>query len=180
MGRYSNYKENRPKDFWPTVDPDAITPVFEMFVRGKTYAEPCWGDGSLEGLLTGAGAVCRWASDIRPNDWYTCDALDVTKQDVSGCDLIITNPPFSWEMLKTLLDHLPTLKPTWLLLPASQMHNKRMGPYMRNCKEIVSVGRLYWVNGPDDPSPHKGIKGKEDYCWYLFYPSEQSTRFWGR
>lgn len=179
MGRYSNYTVDRPKDFWPSVDPDIITPVFEMFIRGKRYAEPCWGDGALERLI-GDRAFCGWASDIRPNDSYTCDALDILREDLKGIDLIITNPPFSWPLLKPLLGHLPTLKPTWLLLPASQMHNKRMGPYIRNCKEIVSIGRLYWINGPDDTGPNRGTKGKEDYCWYLFHDKEQTTRFWGR
>jgi hypothetical protein len=172
MGRYSDYNEVREKDHWPTVDPDATPSVFKDMIKGKYYAEPCCGDGALKKLLDGdCSAICLWASDIRDNPWCVRDALEITKEDLSGCDLIITNPPFSWSLLKPLLDHLSTLKPTWLLLPANYMHNKRMGPYMKNCSDIISIGRLYWVNK---------TKGKEDYCWYQFHNKPKVTLFWGR
>jgi hypothetical protein len=145
--------------------------MFKEMVKGKRYAEPCCGNGKLELLLRDCGANCVWASDIRDNFCWVQDALELTKEELTFCDLIITNPPFSWSLLKPLLDHLPTLKPTWLLLPANYMHNKRMGPYMKNCSDIISIGRLYWVNK---------TKGKEDYCWYQFHNKPKVTLFWGR
>lgn len=178
MGKRSNMTvTDRPKDFWGTVDPDAMVPMFVEKVRGKTYAEPCYGVGDLEDLLMDV-ATCKWRSDVR--ETVRCsqvkDALDITSQDLLGVDLIITNPPFKWEWLEPLLKHLPTLKPTWLLLPADFMHNKRSQPCMLYCSDIVSVRRLYWISGSQ-----RGVKGKDNYCWYLFHDKPQySTKFWGK
>lgn len=171
MGKYSKFEEKRPKDFWGTVDSDATKPL-APWVEGKTYAEPCYGDGDLEIQLIGY-AECKWRSDIRVDTKYGfgTDATILTKEDLYYCDLIITNPPFKWEWLQPLLDHLPTLKPTWLLLPADSMHNKRMAPYMAYCERVLSVGRLYWVLDPDV----KPIKGKDNYIW-AFWPDLETKR----
>jgi len=176
MGKRSNLKvEDRPKDYWPTVDPDAIPPKFIEMVRGMTYAEPCYGNGDLEDLLMEV-ATCKWRSDVRETvgSSKVIDALDITKEDLQGTDCIITNPPFSWGLLKPLLDYLPTLKPTWFLLPADVAHNKRMGPYMEKCAHMVSVGRLYWMENK--------VRGVDNYCWYRFHGDkwDYGTRFWGR
>jgi len=175
MGKRSNLKvENRPKDFWGTVDPDAIPPKFVDMVRGRTYAEVCYGNGDLEDLLMEV-ATCKWRSDVRETVGCSkvLDALDITKQDLQGIDMIVTNPPYDWKLLQPLLDHLPTLKPTWLLLPADMMHNKRMGPYMKNCAWVLSIGRLYWMENK--------VKGVDNFAWYGFYENWLLvTRFVGR
>lgn len=175
MGKRSGFREMRPRDLWGTVDPDAVKSLLP-FIVGKTYAEPCVGYGDLIKLLDNR---CEWASDVFSEVGQGVDATELTKDDLKDCDLIITNPPFSWSLLEPLLKHLPTLKPTWLLLPADFMHNKRSGPYMKNCQSIVSIGRLYWVLDEGV----KPIKGKENYCWY-FWPKlsngEYGTKFYGR
>lgn len=163
MGKREEEKRpRREKDYYGTIDPDAIVPKFISLVYGKTYAEPCYGNGCLEDLLMEV-ATCKWRSDIR--ETVACskqmDALDITKSDLQGIDMIITNPPYDWGMLKPLLDYLPTLKPTWFLLPADHMHNKRMAHYMRKCAHVVSVGRLYWMENR--------VKGVDNYVWYRFH-----------
>jgi hypothetical protein len=182
MGKNSNYKVKRPRDYWPTVDPDCMVEPFVAAVRGKTYAEPCYGAGDLEDRLMDA-ATCKWRSDLEPQvpSATQHNALYLTKDNLSGCDLIITNPPYHWSMLEPLLKHLPTLKPTWLLLPADFMHNKRSGPYMRNCAKVIAIGRMFWINGKDDTHPWKGTKGKDNYCWYRFHDHwGEPTVFIGR
>jgi hypothetical protein len=88
--------------------------------------------------------------------------------------LICTNPPYTWDILKKLLDYLPKLKPTWMLLPADMMHNKRMAPYMKVCRRVVSVGRVRWVEGTKSSST-------DNFAWYLFNPEEPGpTIFIGR
>lgn len=167
MGKRSNTKEGtyqaferKSRDFYGTVDPDAVKPLLP-FITGKTFAEPCYGQGNLVELLEQEGILTFFCSDIEPHeDLDRCiPAQELLDDHVRDCDLIITNPPFSWPLLKPLLDHLPTLKPTWLLLPADVIHNKRMAPYMEKCSYIVSVGRLWW-------QPNK-IKGVDNYVWLL-------------
>lgn len=174
MGKRSDYKEERPKDFWGTIDPNAISPTFLSMIRGSNYAEPCYGDGDLEDLLMDV-SNCKWRSDVRETVWSSKvkDATKLTKRHLEDCDMIITNPPFKWSLLQPLLDHLPTLRPTWLLLPADVAHNKRMGPYMARCAWMVSVGRLYWM-------PNK-VRGVDNYCWFRFHETwDTETRFVGR
>lgn len=181
MGRYSNYDVKRPRDFWPTVDPDAVRPL-SPFIKGDKYVEPCAGAGDLINLI-GDHATCVKAYDLEPQSDKVIkkDALTLEKKDLYEATVLITNPPFSWDLVQPLLEHLPTLKPTWMLLPASVMHNKRMGVYMKRCARVVSIGRLYWIN-KDAPNPNEGKKGKEDYCWYRFHSSacEEGTLFYGR
>ena len=160
MGKRQQSFEKRPRDYYATVDPDAVKPLIP-FIRGLKVAEPCAGNGDLAMLLE---PDCRvvWESDIEPQNKhiYKRDALGLDSIDLSDTDVIVTNPPFSWNLLQPLLDHLPTLKPTWLLLPADVMHNKRMGPYINKCTEIVSVGRLYWMDNK--------VKGVDNFAWFLF------------
>jgi hypothetical protein len=162
MGKRDNDKFKRvEKDFYGTLDPSAIVPAFVGRVRGMRYAEPCYGEGHLEDLLMDV-ATCMWRSDIRETVGPSLvkDATSLCLYDLRGCDTIITNPPYKWPMLKPLLDHLPTLKPTWLLLPADYMCNIRMGPYMKQCETVIAVGRLYWL-------PNK-VKGVSNFAWYKF------------
>jgi len=175
MGKREKIKKpRRDKDFYGTIDPDAIPPKFAEMIRGKTYADPMYGNGDLEDLLMDV-ATCKWRSDIRETvaSSGVMDALSLEKEDLRGVDFVLSNPPYQWDLLKPLLDHLPNLKPTWFLLPADSMHNVRMGPYMRNCAWVVSIGRLYWMENK--------VKGVDNYCWYQFRSSrDYDTRFIGR
>ena len=172
MGKRSNKGEARPRDYWPTIDPDAVKPLIP-FIRGLRVAEPCAGNGDLSMLLE---PDCRvvWESDLDPQNKHILqkNAIFLHKGDLLGCDVIVTNPPFTWKLLQPLLEYLPTLLPTWLLLPADVAYNKRMGPYMKSCRSIVSVGRLYWVDNK--------VKGVDNYAWFEFVNEQVETVFYGR
>ena len=162
----------RDRDFYGTVDPDAVKPLIP-FIKGLNVAEPCAGNGDLSMLLEPDVKVV-WESDLDPQNKHILqkNARYLHKGDLSDCDAIVTNPPFTWELLQPLLDHLPTLLPTWLLLPADCFHNKRMGPYVEKCSDIVSVGRLYWVDNK--------VKGVDNYVWGRFTNEKTKTTFYGR
>jgi len=170
------------KDFYATVDPKAIPPTLVHFIRGRTYAEPCYGEGDLEDLLMDV-ATCRWRSDIRPtvDSSRVFDAGDLTSEHLKGCDLIITNPPYTKAVLLPLISHLVSLKPTWLLLPSDMAHNQYFTPYMKGCSKVVSIGRLCWF-----PKEGKRVASTENYIW-AFWPkgslepgSENETVFYTR
>jgi hypothetical protein len=177
MSKFELY-EPQPRDFWRTTDPNAFGPLVP-FIRGATYAEPCYGAGDLEDGLMDI-ATCKWRSDIDPQvgSAKKKNALDLTKEDLHECDYIVSNPPFGWGMLEPLLKHLPTLKPTWFLLPADFMHNKRARPYLDRCGTIVSVGRLFFHKS-GEPLSIKYSRGTANHCWYKFHTYEEDTRFIG-
>ena len=179
MGKRELEKAPRaPRDLYPTCDPAAVEALAPFLDPTGAYVEPCAGDGSLIKLLASVAPDmwCMGAYDIDPmvNKITQRNCLTLTANDVEGADCFITNPPFHWDMLRPILDHLPTLLPTWLLLPSDSMHNKRMSPYMDFCSDVVSVGRLYWFKD-------KPIKGVDNYCWYKFNANyEGFTRFHAR
>ena len=177
MGKREEVKKPKvDKDFYATIDPDAVTPLIP-YIRGCTYAEPFYGNGDLEDLLMDA-ATCGWRSDIRntTGSSFVMDALRLDKFDLTLCDTIISNPPFTKSVLLPCIEHLSKLKPTWLLLPADMLHNKYMTPYMKKCELVLSVGRLCWF--PNDQG--KMVKGVDNYCWYKFVDYDTNTTFKGR
>lgn len=174
MGKRSDFPKVE-KDYYPTTDPRAVEPLVP-FIRGKTYAEPCYGNGDLEDLLMDV-AICKWRSDVRETvgSSKVLDAMSLTKGDLEGIDLIVTNPPFTKTVLMPMLAHFITLKPTWLLLPADYAHNVYFGDAMRKCAKMVSVGRLKWIKD----SKHTSV---DNFCWYFWpqHSTHQQTIFVGR
>jgi hypothetical protein len=159
MGKRSEF-ELKPRDKYYTIDPNSVKDMGK-FWDNKTYYEPCAGDGDLVKLLnvhTKAGFV--GASDIETDRYPNIAAEELTATNVEAADMFITNPPFTRQVLLPIIDHLTSLKSTWLLLPADTMHNIYFSPYMNKCSKVVSIGRMYW-------EPNK-VRGKDNYCWYFF------------
>lgn len=175
MGKRDNNKfERKGRDFYATIDPAAVNALIDHLPLPCLFIEPCAGAGDLiKELERHHGIKCEYASDIEPqtSSVWNADCLNIRTVS-SRIDCFITNPPYSWDMLQPIMDHLPTLKPTWLLLPADYMHNVRMGPYMKKCERIVSVGRLYWESNKK--------KGVDNYAWYKFVNEPVETTFYGR
>lgn len=177
MGKRSNF-ERRDKDFYPTTDPKALRGMADIW-RGqgvKTFAEPCAGDGALMDLLHDIDMICVWQSDIAPQTdrVEALDGFNLKHHHVMYCDAIITNPPWSRPELHALIQHFQNLRPTWLLFDADWMHTKQAVPFLDQCSQVVSVGRLKWI--PD--SPHTG---KDNCAWYCFDAAHRGgPRFFGQ
>lgn len=167
MGKRSSF-DLKPRDFYRTIDPGAMAPEFIKRVKGKRFAEPFCGDGALIDLLNERGLLHTIACDIAPQGRYDAacyrkDVMTLQSKHLENTDVIITNPPYTWDVFNDSLTHLKSIfsGPIWLLLPADWMHNKRMAPHIKECANIVSIGRLYWEENK--------VKGKDNYCWYQFW-----------
>ena len=174
MGKRSNF-ERKPRDFYPTPF-EAVEPLIEHLPRNFTFCEPCAGNGALVSHLEWHGGTCMWASDIEPQleGIHEMRCSDLEESHCLESEFIITNPPWSRNMLHTMIDHFPELKPTWLVFDADWMHTRQASPYLFNCRKIVSVGRVKWFGN---------TTGKDNCAWYLFtneYKPLESTEFYGR
>lgn len=163
--------ERKGRDFYATIDPDAVE-FFKYNDIPCRYIEPCAGSGDLCRLLQNyPNHTLHRAFDIEPQADYIekKDASLLTLEDLEGADLVITNPPYKWEMLKPIMDNLLPKISTWLLLPADTMHNVRMADYINKyCYGVASVGRLYWEENK--------VKGKDNFVWYCFAPDALARR----
>ncbi len=178
MGKRSSY-ELKPRDKYYTPEA-AVKPLESFLDYGVTYCEPCAGNGAIVTALHTISpySLCVLATDIEPDkDWILeFDANNLTDDQLMNCMYIITNPPYTWGVLRPLMDKFISLRPTILLLPADYMHNLRMKPYMEKCVWVKSIGRVKWQEGS------KGV-GMENSCWYFFdknKPTDEPTSFYAR
>lgn len=158
MGKRSNF-ERKPRDWYPTPR-EAVQPLLPHLAPATRFIEPCAGDGALCDWLSEAGHRCVFASDIEPRgkDIEQADALEVSWV---AAPTLITNPPWSREVLHKMIAHFSAAAPTWLLFDADWMHTRQAAPYLPWLRKIVSVGRVKWI--PDSP-----FTGKDNCCWHLF------------
>ncbi|MET4426634.1 hypothetical protein [Bradyrhizobium sp. RT3a] len=153
MGKRSNF-ERREADFYPTPL-DAVVPLIPYLSSVKSFAEPCAGNGDLVRHLESVGLACVYSGDIRSGQ----DALAL--DHYGAADVIITNPPWSRNLMHRLIAHFQSIRPTWLLLDADWAHTKQAAPFLPYATDIVAIGRVKWIEG----SKHTG---KENCAWYRF------------
>lgn len=155
MGKRSNFTR-RKSDAYQTIDHNAVAALMPHIDLGEIgFAEPCCGDGKLVAELEKSGMVCEYANDIL----FGIDALTVHKFE--GADVIITNPPWTRQLLHPLILHFSSVLPTWLLFDADWAYNKASAIYLDHCSDIVAVGRLRWIEGTS-------MTGKDNVSWYRF------------
>lgn len=174
MGKRSNF-ERIEKDQYQTIDKRAVMALLPHLKKG-TFVEPCAGEYLLVNDLEDNGMKCTSSSDILTDiskGVQGRDALTIDEEYCKGADYIITNPPWTRDILHEMIIHFSNLRPTWLLFDADWMHTKQSSEYMKRCRKIVSVGRLRWI-------PGTSMVGKDNCCWYLFNRKEDYTEFVGR
>jgi len=153
MGKRSHF-ERREADFYPTPRA-AVVPLIPHLRGIRNFAEPCAGDGALIRHLEEFGLRCVFAGDIRNGQ----DALAL--DSYGAADAIITNPPWSREVLHGLVTHFQSIAPTWLLLDADWKQTRQAAPFLPHCSDIVAIGRVKWIEGSK-------FTGKDNACWYKF------------
>jgi len=155
MSKRSNFARF-PQDAYSTIDPRAVAALVPYLDGIRFYAEPCCGNGILMNWLAKAGLSSVQCSDIVEG----IDALSLT--DFGGADAIITNPPWTREILHDLIDHFQKHLPTWLLFDSDWAYTRQAKPYLNTCSDIVAVGRLRWIAGTKQ-------MGKDNVSWYRFW-----------
>ena len=163
MGKRSNF-QRRPMDAYATPL-EAVRPLVPFLLAEgiMRFAEPCCGDGELIRRLESFGLECVHASDILQG----VDAL--TLDSFAGADAVVSNTPWSREILHRLIEHFMRICPTWLLFDADWAHTRQSGGLIRHCSTIVSIGRVRSIPG----SP---FTGKDNAAWYRFdgLPADRS------
>jgi len=154
MGRRSDF-ERIPQDAYQTIDPKAVRRLYRHLHGVRTFSEPCAGEGRLIRDLEARGLKCVHSNDIDGN----VDAL--TLRDFGGADAIITNPPWSREILHPMIRHFQRFAPAWLLFDAGWAFTGQSAPFIDQCSHIVVVGRLRWI-------PDTDMTGKDDVAWFRF------------
>lgn len=157
MGRRSNF-ERIPKDRYETVDKRASRALLPFIPDNVTYYEPCCASGKLIEQFNEHRIRCVGYSDIDTG----VDALTLESQHLNDADLLITNPPFTRQLLHALIYHLSALKPTWLLIDSNWAHTAQASEIITKlCTDEVMIGRLIWIEGTK-------TAGKEDHSWFRF------------
>jgi hypothetical protein len=173
MSKRSSLFERRDKDYYPTPE-KAIFPLLNHLPKEKFYyCEPCAGDGRLLNYLDKYTSG-KWVScyDIEPKQPYICqkDTIALSEKDVHNSDYIITNPPWSRNILHPMIFNFRNIRPTWLLFDLDWAATHQAQSYLKFCEKIVVVGRLKWIEN----SPHTS---KDNCAWYLFKEQPCQTIF---
>lgn len=168
MGKRSDFPRRAMDDY--ETPAEAVTPLLPHLGSVLRFAEPCAGKGKLIGHLERAGLICVYAAELRtginPPRSRIEEGVDVLAVGgpiyrAAKADTIISNPPWTREILHPLIWHLCGILPTWLLFDADWCHTKQSGALIRHCQTVVSVGRVKWM--PDSDSV-----GKDNAAWHLF------------
>ncbi len=180
MGKRSTFPR-RDRDYYATPEKAVLPLIPHLPTTVTSYWEPCAGDGALIRALAKhwRWGTCSKATDVEPT-YVTIDSANAL-ETTTVAPMIITNPPWTREILHPMIHHFANQAPTWLLFDADWMHTKQAAEFMPFCLKTVSVGRLKWI----EDSKHSG---KDNVAWYLFDKSvplpgsetESNTLFFGR
>ena len=156
MGKRSGFTR-RKQDAYMTTDIRAVQALLPYLNNIDTFAEPCAGELHLVTQLTAAGLHCDMINDI---SWTPgMDALQI--KDFGKVDAIITNPPWSRQLLHPMIMHFIKFAPTWLLFDSDWAYTMQARHYLPYCTDIVPTPRLKWMQG----SKHTA---KDNTSWYRF------------
>lgn len=139
MGKRDGNKfERNKRDYYATIDPAAANALIEHLPISCLFIEPCAGAGDLRNELERHyGVVCTYACDIEPSGEKVSEENCLNIKGVAeDTTCFITNPPYSWDMLQPILDYLPAIRPTWLLLQPTTCTTSEWPPTWQDAKVL--------------------------------------------
>ena len=171
MGKRSNY-QRVARDCYDTPYDAVISPL-ERLSDNTEFIEPCAGKSALISHLTQNGHKCLYASDIYPrHDNIATQCVFARPFHPKG--LIITNAPWDRKILHPFIEKVVAEdRIAWLLFDADWCHTKQSIPFMQYVAEIVSIGRVKWIEGSNST-------GKDNCAWYKIMRNAKQTVFHGR
>ena len=171
MGKRSNF-DRLARDSYDTPY-DAVIPLLEHLSDNTEFIEPCAGNNALIGHLTQDGHKCLHASDIYPRHDNIATQC-VFDRPFHPKGLIITNPPWDRKILHAFIEKVVAEdRIAWLLFDADWCHTKQSIPLMQHVAEIVSIGRVKWIEGSNGT-------GKDNCAWHKIMRYANQTIFHGR
>ncbi len=156
MSKYSNFPRNKHDQYLTPYE--AALPLRPFLEGVETFAEPCRADGRLIRWLESFDLSCVHSGDIQDG----VDALTDPWLALAKADTIITNPPYTWEILEAMLVRFMKIAPTWLLLEADFAFNLQSAKFMPMCTDIVPIGRVRWFSETEHDS-------KDNFAWFRFH-----------
>ena len=121
------------------------------------FAEPCCGNGALVHHLELHGLtlrLCRRHLRLVRTPWRSSStAMPETRSSPTHRTI---RP-----LMHALIEHFTRSLPAWLLLEMDWASTQQAGPFMPSCTDIVSIGRLRWIEGTT-------MSGKQNFAWYRF------------
>jgi hypothetical protein len=163
MGKRSAFKRRKNDLYRTPLDP--IPALAAQLPARFRFAEPCAGNGVLADHLRGIGGTLAEAVDVMParGDIRQGNALEWQLAQRAGrpVDFIITNPPWTRDLLHPMIEHFAAMAPTWLLFDADWAFTKQSAPFRLLWRRYVAVGRVKWIAGSKNT-------GKDNAAWYLF------------
>lgn len=142
---------------------EAVAPLVPFLTPESTFIEPCAGDGRLVRHLERHGLACVGSFDKEPDSLLVRHG-DALVDDLPACDVVISNPPWSRDILHPMIDRFMRHAPTWLLFDADWCHTVQRGEVprlMKHCSHVVAIGRVRWIEGTT-------MSGKDNCAWYRF------------
>jgi hypothetical protein len=156
MGKRSDFIR-RPQDAYMTTDKRAVEALLPHLNGAKTFAEPCAGECHLvKALVDKTGMRCVYVGDIA---WP--GGIDALTVDLSFAAVIISNTPWTREILHPMISRFCSQKPTWLLFDSDWAYTVQAYPYLTMCTDIVPTPRLKWL-------ADSKWTAKDNTSWYRF------------
>lgn len=159
MGKRSDFPRRKNDAYMTPCNKKIVAPIIP-FIRGRTFVEPCAGDGKFAKFIEDqsfCNCLCKY--DIEPKSEHV-QKRDVMEIEYTVAKYFITNLPWTREILHPLIKHLSAIAPTWLLFDSDWHDTAQSAPYMEYCAKVVPVGRISWLQN--------GVSGKDNCSWYLF------------